>query len=261
MSGSVGLEFRAILASHRPLLERIAAGWLDAHAAALFMDGPLARETIDLTVKWARPTTWLYRKLRTELFDAALRGADNAIRCVVTGALHEINGYHIEALIERLGENPTVLAAAAEDAAWLVQQAAPDSPQLAVAIRFWVHLLDACETGDLTQALTGLGRWAMVGSIEDERWVELTARTLTVTNGRIDYPISVADRAARVLPSRTSRDVLRWLLDNGKPWERHHAADKAIDVLRASTAQPPDDSVRRLRTRLIDLGFHRASAV
>jgi hypothetical protein len=261
MSGSVGLEFRAILASHRPLLERIAAGWLDAHAAALFMDGLLARETIDLTVKWARPTTWLYRRLRTELFDAALRGADNAIRCVVTGALHEINGHHIEALIERLGENPTVLAAAAEDAAWLVQQAAPDSPQLAVAIRFWVHLLDACETGDLTQALTGLGRWAMVGSIEDERWVELTARTLTVTNGRIDYPISVADRAARVLPSRTSRDVLRWLLDNGKPWERHHAAGKAIDVLRASTAQPPDDSVRHLRTRLIDLGFHRASAV
>jgi hypothetical protein len=48
---------------------------------------------------------------------------------------------------------------------------------------------------------------------------------------------------------------------DGEPWERHYAAIKALDVLRSSTAQPVDDSFRRLRTRLIDLGHHEATTI
>ena len=259
--GSAGLEFRAILASRRPLLEAIAATWLEAHAAALFREGTLAQETFDLTVKWSQPTTWLYREFTDELFGAALRGADNAIRLIVVAALHEVEGYDLDTVINRLGKGTAALATAAEDAAFLVQDAEPDSPHLTVAIRFWTLLLDTGRAKIPAQALTGLGRWAFVDNIDDDQWAYLTARTLDATDGRVDYPISVADRAARLPPSSTSRSILLRLLDNGEPWERHHAAIKALDVLRACTTQPADDSFRRLRTRLIDLGHHEATTI
>jgi len=259
--GSAGLEFRAILASHRPLLETIAATWLEAHAAALFREGTLAQKTFDLTVKWSQPTTWLYREFTDELFGAALREVDNAIRLIVVAALHEVEGYDLDTVINRLGKGTAALATAAEDAAFLVQDAEPDSPHITVAIRFWTLLLDTDRAKIPAQALTGLGRWAFVDNIDDDQWAYLTARTLDATGGRIDYPISVTDRAARLPPSSTSRGILLRLLDNGEPWERHHTAIKALDVLRASTTQPTDDSFRRLRTRLIDLGHHEATTI
>lgn len=259
--GSAGLEFRAILASHRPLLEGIAATWLEAHAAALFREGTLAQETFDLTVKWSQPTTWLYREFTVELFGAALREVDNAIRLIVVATLHQEEGYDLDTVINRLGKDAAILATAAEDAAFLVQDAGPDSSHLTVAIRFWTLLLDSDRTKISAQALTGLGRWAFVGNIDDDQWAHLTIRTLDATGGRIDYPISLADRAARLPPNSTSRRILLRLLDNGEPWERYHAAIKALEVLRACADQPADDSFRRLRTRLIDLGHHEAATI
>ena len=258
---SAGLEFRAILASHRPLLETIAATWLEAHAAALFREGTLAQETFDLTVKWSQPTTWLYREFTDELFAAALREADNAIRLIVIAALRQEEGYDLDSVINRLGKDGVVLATAAEDAAFLVQNAEPDSTHLMVAIRFWTLLLDSDPAKVPAQALTALGRWAFVDNVDDDQWAHLTARTLDATGGRIDDPIPITDRAARLLPSSTSRSILLRLLDNGEPWERYHAASKALEVLRACAAQPADDSFRRLRTRLIDLGYHEATAI
>jgi hypothetical protein len=260
-AGSAGLEFRAILASRRPLLEAIAATWLEAHAAPLFREGALAQETFDLTVNRSQPTTWLYRELAGELFGAALRGVDNATRLIVIAALHEEEGYDLGTVIKRLGRGTASLATAAEDAAFLVQDAEPDSPRLTVAIRFWTLLLDTGRAKIPAQALAGLGRWAFVANIGDDQWADLTARTLDATDGSIDYPISLADRAARLPPSRTSRGILLRLLDTGDTWERHHAATRALDVLRACTPQPADDSFRRLRTRLIDLGHHEAITI
>lgn len=260
-AGSVGREFRAILGAHRPLLEGIASTWLEGRSTALFRDGPLTQETFDLTVKWARPTTWLYQNYQAELFDAALRKADNAVRYIVIAALHEEESYGLETLIKSLGQDPTVLATAAEDAAFLVQEAEANSPLLTVAIQFWILLLDTDRTKAPASALTGLGRWAFVDNIDDDQWGRLTGRTLDATDGRIDNAVSVADRAARIPPSSTSRNILLRLLDNNEPWERQHAATKAIGVLRASTTEPADDSFRRLRTRLIELGHHQAGTV
>jgi hypothetical protein len=142
-----------------------------------------------------------------------------------------------------------------------MQDAEPDSPHLTVAIRFWALLLDIDRPRIPAQALTGLGRWAFVANIDDDQWANLTIRTLDATGNQIDYPLSVTDRAARLPPSRTSRGILLRLLDNSEPWQRYHTAIKALDVLRASSTQPADDSFRRLRTRLIDLGHHEATAI
>lgn len=261
MVDSTGLELRAILASHRPLLEGIAGAWLKAHAAPLFREGELAQETFDLTVKWSRPTKWFYREFESELFNAALRGVDNAISLILIATLNEEHGYGLGTLIERLGKDIATLATAAETAALLAQNAEPGSCHLAVAIRFWTLLLDTDRNRAPAQALTRLGRWAFVDNIDDDQWAHLTARTLEATDGQIDDSISVADRAARIPPTSISREILLRLLDNGEHWERHHAAIKALDLLRASATQPADDSFRRLRTRLIDLGHHEATDI
>lgn len=207
----------------------------------------------------ARPTPWLFREFADELFDAALRGVDNACRLLTVAALNNVDGYDLDTLIKRLGKDPAVLSTAVEDSAFLVQGAEPDAPRLTVAAQLWTLLLDADRTKTPPQVLTCLGRWAFVDNIDDQEWAQLTLRTLDATDGQIQYPISVVDRVARIPPDGTSRSILLRLVDSGEPWERHHAATKALDVLHASTAQSGDESYRRLRTRLIDLGYHGAA--
>jgi hypothetical protein len=119
---------------------------------------------------------------------------------------------------------------------------------MTVAIRFWTRLLDSDRTTVPAEALHRLGRWAFVTNLNDQHWADLTARTLTITGGRINHTTSVADRAAAITPSPTSRTILLEMLDRGEPWERHHVADLAIDVLRRSASSPTDDSFWRLRT-------------
>jgi len=53
--GMPGMEFRAILAGHRRLLEQIAGSWLDQQADALFR-GDAGPDTVVLTLRYAQPT-------------------------------------------------------------------------------------------------------------------------------------------------------------------------------------------------------------
>lgn len=256
--GSVGREFRAVLAHLRPVLEQIGQPWLDNHANALFREGALGQETFDLTIKWAVATPWLYENLKAELIDAARRGAKQATRQIMVAVLNEVDGYDHDTVIGQLRADSAILASASEDAAFLAQRAEPNSPRMTVAIRFWTRLLDSDRTTVPAEALHRLGRWAFVTNLNDQDWADLTARTLTITGGRINHTTSVADRAAAITPSPTSRTILLEMLDRGEPWERHHVADLAIDVLRRSASSPADDSFWRLRTRLMDLGHHQA---
>jgi hypothetical protein len=259
--GTAGLEFRAILASGRLLLEDIAQGWLDNNADLLFRDGELGQATFDLTVKWARPTPWLYRNFKAELLDAARRGAEQAASKVVVGTLNEMDGYDPGTVIDGLSGSSGALASAAEAAVFAVQGAEPESPLLAVAVRFWALLVSGERARVSAKDLHGLGRWAFVTGLDDEEWLDLTARTLAVTDGRIKYVMSVADRAAAIEPNPVSREILLRMLDGGEPWERNHVAVKAVDMLRGSTSGPADNSFRRLRIRLIDLGYHEAGDI
>lgn len=259
--GTVGLELRAILASHIGLLEVIAQPWLDTHANALLRDGPLAQQTFDLAIKWARPTAWTYQNFKTELFDAAIRGTENAATKIAIAVLNEVDGYDFATVIRHLRNHAATLAVVAEEATFQVQDLDADSPFLANAVEFWTQLLDADQGVVPERALFGLGRWAFVTGLSDDKWAELTARTLQATNGRIGDAISVANRAGDLPLSPRNQQIVLQLLDNGEAWERHHAALKAIKMLRASTRGPVDDTFWRLRTRLIDLGYHQASDV
>jgi hypothetical protein len=259
--GVVGLEFRSVLVLHLPLLVTLARPWLDAHSTDLFRTGELGKQTLDLAVQASQTTMWFYENLTNEVFDAARRKVDNAADKISLATLRGFEGYDFDTVIRRLGNAPLALADVAEHTAFLAQNADAESPIFTQAVKFWKQLVDSDNTTISGDALTGLGRWAFVRALDDDTWTQLTARTLDATDGRIDYGISVADRVASLAPDPMNRLILLKLLDNGQPWERHHSAQKAIEVLRASTIRPADETMRSLRTRLLYLGFHEAGDI
>jgi hypothetical protein len=83
------MENRTILAERRVFLKTVAPSWLEGNATTLFGDDEPGRETFDLTLKYARPTRWLYNRFRDELFVAARRRADHAVARLLVGALNK----------------------------------------------------------------------------------------------------------------------------------------------------------------------------
>src|SRR5690606_16859007 len=69
--GSVGAELRSVLAAFRPVLEHSAREWLDLRHRDLF-GGELGQVTFEATLKYPRPTAWLYENYRIRIAEAAL---------------------------------------------------------------------------------------------------------------------------------------------------------------------------------------------
>ncbi|MFD6391172.1 hypothetical protein [Nocardia sp. NPDC060259] len=250
-----GLELRAILAAHRPILEHIAGDWLASRLQPLFRDRPFGRQTFELTVRWSQPTPWLYKTCSDDLFQAAKRNAYNAARILALCVIDDVPGYDIRIVVDRLAATPAALAETVEYIAFLVQNAASDAPILARAVNAWDYLLrtDAITSKDV--ALAGIGRWAFVTNIDDARWLKMIASTLEVTLGRIGHQKSVANKLARLPATDDTCTIFIALLDNADDqWDRMYIAGQAIDVLRA-WQHPATSSARALRTRLIDLGY------
>ncbi|MFR9751711.1 hypothetical protein ACL02S_11835 [Nocardia sp. 004] len=261
LSTASGLELRAILAAQRPILESLVEEWLESRLSSMFREGPFGRQTFDLTVERSHPTSWFLANCRDDLFDAAVRNVNNAAKIVAIGLLYAEPGYDIEGILDRLATKPVVLAEVVESIAYFVQGADPDSPELARAIQAWEDLISSNVVTDTAVALAGVGRWAYVKSIADDRWLQMTAATLEVTQKRIAYQISVADRVARIPATDDSCTIFLALLDHPeKAWSRQYVAEKAIEMLR-SWSRAVTAAAERLLVRLIDLGYYEAHTI
>lgn len=261
MPGRIGMEYRAILAEPRVFLETVAPAWLERNATTLFSDDEPGRETFDLTLKYAQPTRWLYSCFRDELFAAARRRADRAVAWLLIGALNEEDGYAIDAIIDGIAGDVAALASAADEMAFLMQASEANAPQLATAVGFWRALLEADRRVVPADALQASGRWALVTGLSDDIWSQLTMETLELTGGTIDLPIEVADRCKTAHASENITRILLLLLGHGEPWERDYVARAAIETLRVVTKGQVDENFQRLRTRLIELGYHEAADI
>jgi hypothetical protein len=261
LTTAAGLELRAILASHRPFLESVAGDWLETRLRSVFREGPFGQQTFDLTVEWSHPTPWFHAICREALYDAAKRNVNNAARSIAVGLLRAEVGYDIAAVAGQLADKPVVLARVIEDIAYFVQDADQDSPVLTRAIRAWDYLIGADEVVEKEVALAGIGRWAFVKNVDDDRWLQMTAATLAITRDRIDHQIWVADRTARIPASDDSCTILLALLNYpDNHWDRQYIAKKSIDLLR-SWPRSASMSAQKLLTRLIDLGYHDARSI
>jgi len=259
---AVGLELRAIIAERRPLLETYVHEWLEQHATTLFGDDTSGQATFDITVKWARPTSWFLNRYRDRLAKAARRGSDRAVHYLLIGAFWQKNGYAIDEILTALRSAEDALGELCEQMAGLMQDAEPDSTAVQQATGFWRAVLDADRTLVPARPLVKLGRWAFVTNVDSDAYTVLMTRTLQTTDGAIDYPIEVADRWRTLGKPTQSLGILLALLGHGAPWERDYVERSAVDCLRAAAATAAVDAVvesfNLLRSRLINRGRYEA---
>lgn len=260
--GAVGLELRAVLVSRRPLLEVIAIDWLEANAAKLFGTDPLGVATFDQTLLWSRPTRWFYDYYQAELVAAARRGADNAASWLLIALLWEEPGYTFQTIVDGFRANVHALTQAADRMAALMQDVDADDPKVDRGLAFWDDMLTADRNVVPAKALAGLGRWAFVDAVDDERFLELVDRTLAITGGNIEMATEIADRCKNAQPSSKGLRALRMMIGHGDLWEQHHIETAGVEALQIAASHPIDlDEFDQLRARLIERGRHEAADI
>jgi hypothetical protein len=263
--GAVGLELRAIIAERRPLLEMLVPEWLGQNATTLFGDDMSGQATFDITVRWARPTSWFLNRYRDRLARAARRGSERAVHYLLIGAFWQKDSYAIDEILDALRSAEGALGELCEQMAWLLQDPEPGSTAIQQATGFWRAVLDADRTLVPVGPLVKLGRWAFVTNIDSHAYTDLTTRTLQTTNGAIDYPMEVADRWRTLGKPNQSLGILLALLGHGAPWERDYVERSAVDCLRAAAATAREvgavEAFNLLRSRLIERGQYDATEI
>ncbi len=260
VDGTRGANYRALLAVRRPLLETLVPDWLTTNRSLLFGDNEVGAATFDITLQHAHPTAWLRDTLRERLLSAANSGSKPAITSLLLAVLDRSPEYTSDTILTALRGNTASLSTANETMAFLVQECDADDPRIPIASGFWRALIDA-DRGDVPAAvLSSSGRWAFVTGLDDDTWSTLTLRALDTTAGQIDLVTEVADRCETAAATEWASRILLLLLGQGEPWEQHYVAQAAIKVLPALLGLG-DQNARRLRTRLIDLGYHAAENI
>lgn len=258
--GSVGAELRSVLAAFRPVLEHVVGDWLERRHTDLFASdvGQVAFQT---TLKYSRPTPWLYEHYRTRIAEAALAGVPNAVDLPLIGYLWEIPRFTVPSILGSYKSDVEVLRATASQIASLVQDTKADDPMVARALAFWDGMLDGAGSTVPSLALGGAGRWVFVESVSVDDWISRMDRTLQLTGGEVELATEVADRCLDVQPSEAGLRMLRLMQGRGEPWERDHVGRTAVDALRSASGHAVGAEFDRLRDRLIELGFHDAAEI
>ncbi|MEM9746391.1 MAG: hypothetical protein AAF945_06830 [Actinomycetota bacterium] len=262
VDGAVGLQLRAVIAASRPFIEAIASAWLDQHDARLF-DDALGPVTFDQTVKYSRPTPILFERSLDRLLGAARRGTHNAVAWLLIAYLWEVPGYSFDSIIEGLKGDERALTEAASEIARLSLDISAEQSEIAErGVTFWTKLLDRAGDGVPGDALVGSGRWALEGHSVPIRWLELTERTVEITDGVIDCAWEVAQRCRDLQPEPAGLRILAAIARHGEPWERQHIEEIGVEALRAASAAGlNDDSFHTLRELLVQRGRHDAAEV
>jgi hypothetical protein len=260
LHGQIGLEYRAIIASRRPLLEGIVPDWYAERSELLFgataPDG-LGEQTIDLTIKWAPPTTPFFVNHREAIADAARRQTFNAVRWLLIGMLWEVDGYSPSEILADVRESSQVLAGLGDEIAFLVEPDEISPTQLALGVEVWRGLIALAVDGPPVE----VGRWSQVTALDEPTWEELTFQSLELSHGATSWAIEVADRAATAPVTGRALEIFLLLIgsNQGDPWERHHVQSKAIEALRSAELDPTlSVGAARLLDRLLQLGRHDA---
>jgi hypothetical protein len=254
--GIDGLHARAIIARRLPWLRHTAADWFRDHAAKIFgNEAPngLGPATVDLYLEWSNPDRNLLIEHRAEIIEALGREQhEDAIRHLLHGLLWQVDGYDPESLA-------ALLATAGESAAsfaghWLGWALAEigDEADLRPVLEFWRDLLDRDLASD---GYLGFGWMAVASRLSDEGWLTLTEATLSKTEGNLEEPERVADRAGRT-PSdpRSARILTQLLSGEPKPWDLQHIGAVGLEIL----PHADDETAPDLRERLLERGFFEA---
>ncbi|MFD9687367.1 hypothetical protein ACFWXO_16605 [Kitasatospora sp. NPDC059088] len=248
----------AVIGSHLPAILDQAPQWADDRATQLFdleQPSPPAITAL-ITHRFGPASVALLRHLDRAQLAACLRRphvhptAVEVCAAVLVVDADALGGQQDFLSLLSTGDGaPAAVSQLLSRTAWVLPQAA-DENNVAFfdnAAQFWEHVL-ALDLPGTAGHLHGAGDFAYREGLGDERWLELTARTVGRTTS-ISRVGAVARRAARHPESAAARSILTGLLplcdptlQAGPPsYEEHEIRRCAIELWRAS---PPESAGR-----------------
>ena len=269
LEGDDGLYHRSMMASRVGLLRHIAPRWLESNRHLLFgseAPGGLAQKTLDQALKWSRPNRWLLEAFPCGVMDAVRRQVEYALDHYLIALLWGWSGYALDDGAKFLGSQTELLAAAGERLGYLLDSDGVKQCHVDRAVQFWQVMIDKTQC---IEGLAAFGEIARVAALDDTRWRDLTAKTLKRTDGIINQPHMVAERAAGLVADETTLKIMDNLVrrssskqSDGKPtrryshtrWAQRKIEKAARELLDASSELKESDHYRRLRTALRERG-------
>ena len=254
LEGTDGAEYRAILARRLGWLRHALPDWFNNNIELLMGDeapAGLAQITVDLTLHWDRSDRWLLESFPEMVKDAVLRDTAEAMDHFMVAMLWDCEGYQIDDTVQfieqHLDEYPELASRAGERISHIVSHEGTEQRYLESAVQFWDALLNS----RAAPKLGGFGSMYLVSALDDERWAQLTRRTLEATADRGFWLHGATDRAMELPPTRAKLAVLNAIVRGHlEPWERYHIAEHINLVLQNATELESTVEHRQLTTAL-----------
>ena len=273
--GDKGLYCRAILAPAIGFLRHAAREWVKSNQDLLLGEkapSGLAQKTLDQALKWGQPNRWLLEEFRCGVLDAVGRAVERALDHFLIAVLLDLRGYSLNDAANFLKSQPELLSSAGDRLGYLLDSDEAKRFHVERASELWQIMISDDVSVD---GLAGFGRFAHVALLDDTRWSELTLKTLRRTGGHIDEPHMVAERAAGLVPSETTLEIMDDLVRRSSTrarqggernracyramWYQQEIEKAAVELLRRSSDLKNSDKYRRLRTAMLERGADMAS--
>ena len=253
-TGADGEEYRAIAARRLAWLRHAVPDWVDNNAELLFgNEAPtgLAQATVDLAIRWGQPDKWLLEACPEMVKDAVARGVEQAMDHLMIAMLWGCGGYHIVDIVRfiesGIDEHPEIASQAGASISRIVSDEGTEQQHIETAVQLWEAMLDS----SAATRLAGFGWMHRVAALDEERWANLTRRTLEATPERGFWLLHSADRAMEPPPTKAKLAVLDAVVRGHlEPWHSYHISEDIGQVLRNASELESTVEYQRLVTAL-----------
>ena len=248
--GNDGEEFRAIVARRLAWLRNSMADWADDNFELIFGDdapADLAQLTVDLAIRWGWPHRWLFETVPDMVRDAVLRDVDEAIDHLMIAMLGDWPGFQLDDIVRfivrNLDEYPDLASRAGISMSRIVSHDDIEERYLEPAVRLWEELLDS----PAASALAGFGNMHRAAALDEQRWAQLTQRTLADETNRGRWLYGAANRAMQLPPTQPKLAMLNAIVrGHMEPGTRYRISADIGEVLAQSTGLEDSDEYRLL---------------
>lgn len=261
LEGMDGAQHRAVIVPRLPFLLAIAPTWVTERRSVFFGDAAppgLASGSIDLFVKWGHPNRWLFENERESLREAVGRDGRKASAFWLIAMLWGVEGYSVSETVDLFaGLGDARLSGAAEALGRLLRGKEVEPAHVTVAVAFADELLARNSPG----SVAGLGWFAEVKALDDDRWLRITIEAARVGAGRLMWGRRVAERAATTRSVGGLRILNSLVTGLQDEWDRATVHRSALGALREAPDLKETEEYRKLRSTLLERGVFGAESL
>lgn len=255
LAGNDVEEYRAIVARRLGWLRQALPDWTDNNTGLLFgVDAPpeLAQLTVDLAIHWGAPNQWLFDTAPEMVRNSVLRDTENAMDHYMVALLRDWPGYQLDDIVTFITRHHSDYPELASKAGTRISHLISgddniEQRHIDTATQLWESLLDS----NAASALGGFCWMHRAAALDDERWAQLTLRTIEKSRSGGRWRYGVIERAMQAPAARSKLAVLNAIVRRPlEQWERYHIGENIRAVLANAADLEQTDEYRRLVTAL-----------